>query len=68
MVGNDIFRAFVFSITLLISISVQAEEKINAYNCYERSVSDLYEDQEDFIKLLKLKLIRLDYNLYMSNE
>jgi hypothetical protein len=68
MVGNDIFRAFVFSIILLISISVQAEEKINAYNCYERSVSDLYEDQEDFIKLLKLKLIRLDYNLYMSNE
>jgi hypothetical protein len=53
MFGNDIFRAFVFSITLLISISVQAEEKVNAYNCYERSVSGLYEDQENFIKLLK---------------
>jgi hypothetical protein len=67
MFGNDIFRAFVFSITLLISISVQAEEKVNAYNCYERSISGLYEDQENFIKLLKLKLIRLDCNIYMSN-
>jgi hypothetical protein len=67
MFRNDIFRAFVFFITLLISISVQAEEKVNAYNCYERSVSGLYEDQENFVKLLKLKLIRLDCNLYMSN-
>jgi hypothetical protein len=54
MFGNYIFIVFVYSITLFISISVQAEEKVNIQNCYGRSVGGLYDGSRKFCQIVEV--------------